>query len=156
MNNKNALDIRFKIKSYRIVKFNFNTSINEVIEIEKENLKYNFKSGFSIRRELNQIGVLLGVDINLDRGQPINIFNSEFEYIFEIDDISKFKHDDKSMTIPDQFMITLVSISFSTTRGIILGKSAGTILDKIIMPLIDPKKLLPQKNRKISKSNVKN
>lgn len=45
--------------------------------------------------------------------------------------------------IPVPFLHTLISISLSTSRGIIYSSCRGTFLQNAILPIIDPKSFFP-------------
>ena len=59
---------------------------------------------------------------------------------YEIINFEEFinPQDSNSIMIPDQFVHTLLSISLSTSRGILAAKTEGTILKKIYMPVMNP------------------
>ena len=45
----------------------------------------------------------------------------------------------KSLKLPDDFIITLNSVSISTTRGLMFSLFRGTFLHNAVLPIIDPK-----------------
>lgn len=46
--------------------------------------------------------------------------------------------DENLLHLPDQFMQTLLSISLSTSRGILAAKTEGTILNNVYLPVLNP------------------
>lgn len=68
----------------------------------------------------------------------------DLEFHFTVDNFQEFVHKDAQ----DKTMIeavlgaTLLGIAFSTARGIIYERTRGTFLDGVILPVIDPQKLL--------------
>ena len=45
---------------------------------------------------------------------------------------------------PDFALMTMTSLSISTTRGGILAKRAGSFLENIPLPIVDPKVFVPK------------
>lgn len=68
------------------------------------------------------------------------------EFIIAIDyiikDLEKYKDKDDKIILPSALGGSLISISISTTRGILFEKLANTFLSNVIMPLIDPSKFI--------------
>ena len=60
-----------------------------------------------------------------------------------IDFLDKVETEDKPRyNIDGGLGSTLVSIAYSTVRGIIFTRTQGTSLGSVILPVIDPKKLM--------------
>lgn len=66
------------------------------------------------------------------------------EFSFTVSSLKNFIEEDgkKGMMIKEELGVTLMSISYSTMRGIILQETKSTLLGSVILPIIDPKKLL--------------
>ncbi len=52
----------------------------------------------------------------------------------------------KQVSLPDQLIITLNSISISTTRGILFAQLRGTYLHNLVMPIVDPTQFVTNNN----------
>ncbi len=78
-------------------------------------------------------GVSLGVTCRYD-----------LEFHFRVDNFQDFvvKDDQGNVKIHALLGATLLGIAFSTARGIIYERTRGTFLDGVILPVIDPHKLL--------------
>lgn len=72
---------------------------------------------------------------------------------FRIDNYSEIIQDQPSMFINQDAEITLVSISFSTIRGMLAIKTTGTPFSHFILPIVDPSILV--KNRIKNEANIK-
>ena len=48
------------------------------------------------------------------------------------------ENDKNIFHLPDQFIQTLLSISLSTTRGILAAKTEGTNLKNVYLPVLNP------------------
>lgn len=69
-------------------------------------------------------------------------------YIFKIDNLSELAalaKDGKKVEYDNSLGNTLASICHSTTRGILLTRFQGTVLQKYILKVVNPNDLLPNK-----------
>lgn len=61
----------------------------------------------------------------------------------KVENLQELTHDDNGNLIVDgQLAATLMGIFYSTARGIILERTAGTFFGGVILPVIDPKQLI--------------
>jgi hypothetical protein len=56
-----------------------------------------------------------------------------------MEDFINEKDGEKNLNIPNIAATTLISIAFSSTRGLLIGRSGGTVLGIAALPIIDPK-----------------
>lgn len=140
MLDEQKLEIGFRFKSFKILKLEYYEprNIREDVQID-----FNLNARLNIDLDHDLILVTLGVNTVTKADNPEKIGFIEVVYLFEVLELKKLQRDDKKLWLPDQFTATLIGLSISTTRGIILTKFSGTILEKIIMPVIDPRKLVP-------------
>jgi hypothetical protein len=62
------------------------------------------------------------------------------EFVIEnMEDFINEKDGEKNLNIPNIAATTLISIAFSSTRGLLIGRSGGTVLGIAALPIIDPK-----------------
>ncbi|MNK09424.1 hypothetical protein D3C87_273840 [compost metagenome] len=68
------------------------------------------------------------------------------EFDFEIENLNDFRTHSSDVDHPVQIDrnlgVALMGIVYSTARGIVLTRTAGTVLDGIILPVIDPSTIL--------------
>jgi hypothetical protein len=58
--------------------------------------------------------------------------------VFRIENMGQFKSaEQNSISLPEDLMKVINSISISTTRGLMFGAFAGTYLQKVVLPVID-------------------
>ena len=67
-----------------------------------------------------------------------------FVYIFQIENLNELveEKDDKTIDISGALGNALASITYSTSRGILMTRFQGTALNDFILPIIDPNSLL--------------
>lgn len=68
----------------------------------------------------------------------------ETETTYDVLGLTSLAHDDGEVQIPFDFLLTVFSIAISTTRGILLEKTADTGVGRMILPPIDPEELLSE------------
>jgi hypothetical protein len=104
--------------------------------------KYNFET--KIKTSLNlaqkQFHVIPDVEVIYDEDKSTHA-SIKVNFTFEIDNFTDFIAGE-GFDFPDQFIVTMVSISISTLRGIMYSQFRGTFLNNTILPIIDPKSFL--------------
>ena len=106
--------------------------------------KYNFETKIktAINPAQKQIHVIPDVTVIYDEDKSVHA-SIKVNFIFEIDNFADFKSG-KDFDFPDQFIVTMVSISISTLRGIMYSQFRGTFLNNTILPIIDPKSFVKE------------
>lgn len=117
---------------------------------DKVQYRVETKSHFS--RKTNDCKIIISTDFrqNHENEEPIISANFVIEFDFIIENLDEFRVtedenkeiDETTVKIHKELGIALMSIVYSTTRGIILTRTAGTVLDGIILPVIDPESIL--------------
>lgn len=146
MTEEQTIELKVRFESYKILNFIFREPIDIKSDFKRNDFKLDFKADFKADLKNNTIGIKLGVNIQLKSKPPVPIAFIEVEYIYKISGLNKIQEDEseRGMAIPSEFLATLISLSYSTTRGVLLAKGMGTIIEKVILPIIDPHKLLPK------------
>lgn len=106
--------------------------------------KYNFETKIKTALTLDQkqFHVIPDVTVIYDEDKSIHA-SIKVSFTFEIDNFAEFKSGE-SFNFPDQFIVTMVSISISTLRGIMYSQFRGTFLNNTILPIIDPKSFVKE------------
>ena len=109
---------------------------------------FNFDASIGVNGKDRVIGVKLSVVIEglgPDKQKLSVAASYTHELIFVIDNLDDFTDPVENAPEPrvDRIMLaTLVGIAYSTVRGIVYTRTQGTELKGILLPVIDPKKLL--------------
>ncbi len=116
-----------------------------VKRIHHYSFSFNQTSFFDRERKL----ALLNLEVLLvgkDENNEILDVNGEFgiEFLFGVDNLSSLSTTDEDgrVLVKESLGLTLMAIAYSTARGIILQSTQSSILDGVILPVIDPKDLL--------------
>ena len=126
----------------------------EPMEISISEVKEPFKLEESVDMKLAHISAhnladnrfLLGLDIilTLEDRKPEKSARFRYDFHFAIDNLEQMLSFDKQNepTFSRQFVATLAGISYSTIRGIMFEKLSSSSWGSIIVPVINPDKIL--------------
>lgn len=113
-------------------------------KVEAHRFEFELSNGLAVKD--NIIGFKLVVDIvAIDKkGQPLSIEGSyTHEMIFKVDNLDDFvEKTDKGDMLDAGLGSTLVSIIYSTVRGIIYNRTQGTSLGVVTLPVVAPLRLM--------------
>jgi len=74
-----------------------------------------------------------------------------FRFFFTVDNLRELMVEAAGKSIPQpQLAATLTSIAYSTARGILWARLAGTPLEGFALPIIDPMRLLLESSQEIA------
>lgn len=140
MEELKKIDITLRISSIKTLKFSLNNT-DEARQTDKKLFQFNISLASFINPLAKTIGFDVIQDVFLDKEMTKKvselISRIEFE-IINFDDVVKHKEQQKEFQIPDQVMMTLISISLSTSRGIFASKVEGSSLEGVYMPILNP------------------
>lgn len=109
---------------------------------------FDFQLGHGMDTEQKLIGFELKIDIEAlgKKNEPLGIKGSyTHEIVFKVENMDDFidQAEKPEDTVMDyMLMATLVGIAYSTVRGIIFTRTQGTSLNTVILPVVDPKKII--------------
>lgn len=100
--------------------------------------------GGIIENVRNRLALLIKVSVHIKDGEAgkLRIGEIETESIFELEGIEIGFGSDGKLNVPEQVMITFLSLAVSTTRGALSTRGAGTSLERFVLPIMNPKDLL--------------
>lgn len=113
-------------------------SIKNLTE-EKVVAQKGFQFGFDKVDGIFTIRVLIDILCRADTPKPTKLFGTIVQYDFIFKDYKEIvkEIDENKVDIPDDLLITLMSVSYSTTRGILAMLSSGTDYQQVFLPLIN-------------------
>jgi len=111
-------------------------------KIRKDRIGYNIQFRTGGNPDNNQFWIEIKAKGQYGKQDPIVLGEIVTRSVFYLEDSEQLFNEDGTITIPDQVITTLLSISYSTTRGAFATKAEGNVLSEAIMPLVDPKQLL--------------
>jgi hypothetical protein len=131
-------NITFRIKEISTLEFSIK-NIPKEISPDPDNFKFEVLPQLFI--ESNKfIGFNTTINVLMGKENSLLICSLFTRIAYEIINFDEFinTQDSNSIMIPDQFIHTLLSITLSTSRGILAAKTEGTILKNIYMPVMNP------------------
>ena len=157
MNDIKKINVTFRISSIKTIRFNIDNS-EEIRNIDRKSFFFNISLGTFINPTNKIIGfdVIQFVSLDKEMSNKVSELISHIEFeIVNFDEIVQKSEKLNEIKIPDQIMLTLISISLSTARGIFAAKVEGSALEGVYMPVIDPAtfKKIPLPNKEAA--NVK-
>lgn len=99
--------------------------------------------------QAGEVEVFLDLGIQLTTGKsakPVGINGRfELEFTFTVGNLAELllTTDQPTAQLHPQLLLLLLSVAYSTARGILWTRLAGTPLEGITLPLINPSQLLP-------------
>ena len=149
LTNKNdELKVNFGLINVEKLKF-FENDPNEVGFNEKIKNKVNtvIHTELDIDIENETIGIILEITFKSSTNGDIDLFGIKTRHLYKINNITSIvkKSDNNDFNIPDRFLATLISIAYSGTRGMLAILNANNKYRKLLLPIVQPTKLLPQK-----------
>ena len=101
------------------------------------NISYQFDLNIEHRTNIEQKLVFVVVTVRV-LSEDVDLASAKISCIYDIANLEEFLSD-KKVTLPDEFIVALNSISLSTVRGVIFTLFRGTLIHNVILPIVDPK-----------------
>jgi hypothetical protein len=121
------------------------------IGIIKDKVQFEFNVESRLEIEKGRIGINLNVSFFAEEEKKTNLGNLESSGDFEVLNMSDIVKDFDGK-IPNVILATLIGIVISSSRGFLVLKSVGTLMEGIIMPVINANSFFPKEsNIKTSK-----
>lgn len=136
---------RIKMINIRTLKGNINSDGADT-DLDPKNYEIECIPEIAANLKESLIRVVFKIDIhilNTEGKKSATSGSYANEFIFEIDAIEDFVKPRESgeVDINPELATALLSLTFSTSRGMIYTRTQGTILDGIILPVIDATEL---------------
>jgi len=132
---KKEKPIEFRIKSVLVSECTFRKPEKEIQK--DQDFGFSFTFGINFGKENSEIIIEVGARIFLSPKQQIVIGEITTKTHFDINNFNEFVEEESRFTFPEDFIVMLMSISFSTLRGIVVEKIASTLQQPIVLPVIN-------------------
>lgn len=129
-------EFTFNIKSIELLDYSITFPIKPI----KEQTSFRFDMNIEHRFKLETKTIFVIVTFNiLTQDTDIKLGNAKISCIYNIANLDEFINKGE-ISIPNDIIVTLNSISLSTCRGVLFTLFRGTFLHNAILPIVDPKK----------------
>ena len=141
---------KIEIVDFKIIKGQINSPFDfEIENVEGHKFNVDFELGFNLDDKLVKADFSVNVETKskeADIEEAIGAFS--FVYVFYVDNIEELTtlEKDQTVTLHPSLGNALASITYSTSRGILMTRFQGTALSDFILPVINPNNLLEKGN----------
>lgn len=138
------LTFNFKLDKIVVESYSFRNPTQEFNAIDKGFLGFHFSFHFGINQESSIIVIKVNTKGSVKETEE-ELLNSIVSFIFqvkELDSLVVIEEGQEKMSLPNEVLEVLVSISISTLSGILFEKNKGTIIQNEIIPVADPKAII--------------
>jgi hypothetical protein len=137
---------KLHIREFRLIK----GQIDSPFEFDKEmvdgfHFEVGFEMSFDIENKLIKADFQASIETKPTEGYDQKATGYfEFAYIFEAENMNDLviKKEDGGIMVDGALANAISTISYSTSRGVLLTRFQGTALANFILPVFDPKKLI--------------
>lgn len=137
---------KIEIVKFKIIKGQINSPFDfEEDKVEGHSYNVNFELGFNIPDKLIKADFSVNVETKSNKESAEEAMGTfSFVYVFRVDNIEELTKSEKDNTVSISPALgnALASITYSTSRGILMTRFQGTALSNFILPVINPNELL--------------
>ncbi len=129
-------NVNIQMRLISISELDFRMSLGKIDDsIAPSDIKIGFANQVDPDIENNKIAINFGVRYEI-AGELV--LDTIYRFLFEVKDLAKYivAYDNEGITI-NYIMPHILSLAVGTMRGILVVKTAGTILSKHPLPIID-------------------
>jgi hypothetical protein len=145
MDKKNIQPEKIHIREFRLIKGQIDSPYEfRISNIESFDYKVDFKTGFNMNENLIKADFIIGVS-TISKEKDIEASGLyHFAFIFFVENLNEHATiNNDGMVDWNPFLANAIaSITYSTSRGILLSRFQGTVMDDFILPVVDPNTLL--------------
>jgi len=132
--------IEFRLRNIQMTKCSFQNPDRPIQEDQE--LGFSFEFGVRFDEEKSEINIDVDSKIYFSPKQKLIIGEIKTVTCFSINNFKDFVYKKNHFEFPEDFVIMLLSISFSTLRGIIVEKSTSILQYQVILPIINIKEII--------------
>jgi hypothetical protein len=110
--------------------------------------QHHLNVGHKMAHNLKDERIKLELVFSFDNSQKISLLFFQIDFHFHVNHLSDFYQlkEETQPVFSGHFIATLLGISFSTARGIILEKLNNAGIPNIILPVVSPQEMLTKTN----------
>lgn len=143
MNPKKKIDIKFQIKGMELLE----SKLSEPKQSLAPSSFFQFDLKLEHRLNLEKKLLIVVCEVSI-LNEPKNTLYGQLKgsCIYWIENMDAYVVGKEELSLPEEFIITLNSITISSIRGLMFSYFGGTFLHQAILPVIDPKMMGNQQN----------
>lgn len=118
------------------------TNKTPINKLSGYNFDYRAQTKANVENNLIFIELIVGISgrgVDKEKEEDVKVGSFEFAFAYRVDNLDEMiQVEDTHKRLDKTLHMSLLGITLSTTRGIILEKTANTILDKAYLPIVNP------------------
>ena len=156
INKEEKVSITFRYHKIHKSSFfeNSRDSFNN-LSIESEETEYKIETAIKVEPIKQIIAIEINANLFTKSKIPKEILGIKTSHEFLIENFAEaIKTENDLCKLPDQFMISLLSISYSSVRGMLFESVTEPNYKRILLPLINPKEFYENMKKANSKNQL--
>ncbi len=138
---------KITLREFRLVKGLIDSPFDfKVSEIKSFDFKVDFKTGFNLEEDLIKADFI--INVSTISNEPVTEATCVYHFVFLFHVVSLSEHtslaQDQSVDWNPYLANAIASITYSTSRGILISRFQGTVMKDFILPVVDPNSLWSQ------------
>lgn len=142
---------KIEIIDFKIIKGQINSPFDfEQAKVEGYTFNTNFDLGFNLGDKLIKVDFSVNVKTtSTEDAIEEAVADFSFVFVFYVDNIEELttQEEDDTIIVHPALGNALASITYSTSRGVLMTRFQGTVLSDFILPIINPNDLLEKGNK---------
>lgn len=144
MNPKKTSDINFQIKGMELLE----SKLSEPKQPQSLNLFFQFDLKLEHRLNIEKQLLIVTCEVSILNESKNTLYGQlKGSCVYWIENMNEYLIGKEELSLPEEFITTLNSITISSIRGLMFSYFRGTFLHQAILPVIDPKKMESNKNK---------
>jgi hypothetical protein len=135
-------EIQFAIEAFEIGRF---SSFKPEVNVRKDRLDYKIQHSFDTDAGKKMVHITFNIEVLSGKQNPIKLAEIETRTTYKLKGIKT----DDGLRLPDELIVTFLSIAYSNTRGALAAKAQGTIVGDLPLPLINPTEVVEKMKKRI-------
>lgn len=141
---KQSVPVNFQIKGIDLLDSCLNHPKSIIPKLS--NFQFDLKLEHKVNIDIKFIAVVVHIEV-FDEKHETKFGSLTISCNYGIENFENFVDAKRNLILPDEFLVTLNSISLSTARGIMFSQFKGTFLHTACLPIVDPKAFVLQKDK---------
>jgi len=143
MDAKRIQPEKIAIREFRLVKGQIDSPFDfKISNIKSFDFKVDFKTGFNLEEGLIKADFVIDVSsVSIEPATEATC-NYYFVFLFHVEDLKEHTQTGENTIDWNPYLANAIaSITYSTSRGILMSRFQGTVMKDFILPVIDPNSL---------------
>ncbi len=151
-NTKDTKEISYGFKTIIIENFLLTEPKNDITEnFSPESLKFGYGFNFFTDKQNDLFVFTLHITYKYHFDERIvDLINLTTTSVFNIENLNKYLNEKNQLVdFPNNLMIIMFNLSYSSTRGILFEKTQGSFMNQFLLPIINPAEAIERKLKQL-------